>query len=236
MLSATLVRTIREHITLSNTRPVSLDRESPEWEEKTLELDVAPGPRILALNWLSSSLSLRIPGGFVPEAAARHVGRFHSFAARVQTADDRRGADQSRDLCCRHEVERRLSNSELRLLTAEQIRTAYEYMNKYDLGYHLDSGMYSLPLGFAVKGSKTLIEVPERLAVAFPGTKRVTGGESSPLTLCYAFDSEDLAEKLRRLFDELVEEASASVTTDTCTWLKELMGQPPRVKRESIAM
>lgn len=236
MLSATLVRTIREFVTLNNTPLISLETDSPEWEEKTLELDVAPGPRILAQNRLSSSLALRLSGGSVPEAVARHVGRFHSFAARVQAAHERRNGEPSRDLCCRHVVEQALTTPATRLVTSEQIRTAYEYMTRYPDAYTLASCLYRLPLDFAVTGTKTLVEVPERLAGAFLGGKHGAYHGPGGVTLCYAFDSEALAEKLRRLFAELVEEAAMRVPNDTANWLKDLIEQPPRVRQESNAM
>ena len=236
-LSAALLRTVREFVALTDTPPTSFYAESPEWEEQTLELDVAPGPRILAQNWLSSSLSSRIPpGGLVPEAAARHIGRFHSFASSVQSAKDTRGGDRSRDLCCRPEIESALGDPEQQPLMAEQVRNAYDYMTKHRLGYRLDSSLYRLPLGFAVKGTRTLIEIPARLANAFPLGRRQTGIDPNPRRLCYAFDNPELAERLRELFDQLVDAGNADTTSDTCTWLKELMERPPRVRRESMAM
>jgi hypothetical protein len=133
-------------------------------------------------------------------------------------------------------VERALGSADTQLLTLEQMHTAAEYMERFGLGYRLDSTKYYFPLGFAVKGRTTLVEVPERLAAAFPGGKRTGQTNAGTLTLCYAFESEELAAKLRQLFDQLVEEAAADVTSDTLTWLKELIEQPPHVLRESIAM
>ncbi len=185
------------------------------------------GPRFLAQNRLSASLSLLLPAGFPAEGATLHQRRYDAFHHRVQSANDLSGKDRYHDLCCRETVERGVKNKDTRSLFQEQVKNARALMTEYPHGYWLDTTLYELPLAFAVKGKRTLIEIPRKLANQLIAEDR--GPEDLGTHLCYRFDDEELARRLREVFGKLLEAARESTKRQALTeaWLGKLAIQKP---------
>ncbi len=215
-LTRQLIETVHDYIQTQRIAPLTHSDRDPLWLERMAQLDCDEGRRVLAQDKLSASLALALPAGYVPEAADIHQKRFYTFEEHVRRASDPAGRDLNHDLCCRPVVERGIANPETRSLVREQVRRAAAYMES-PRGYLLDAGLYTLPLAFAVKRDRILVEVPAELAMRFTGT------DASALTgdsICYAIQDASFARALNAIFGDLVDEARRSVAAReaTRTW------------------
>jgi hypothetical protein len=134
----------------------------------------------------------------------------------------------NRDLCCRRSIEADLAERNMR----HRLLGALELMQARPGGYSLEAGMFHLPLGFGVKGSRVAVEVPltvARILQLWDGEEEGGDVEADrerdlPDHLCYEFkDDKRLAVELHAIFDTLSSLAQRSVASGVSTpeWMRQ---------------
>jgi len=223
-----LLELTQEQILSRTAALVAFSNKEDTWVEKLCAFDAEDGGRKLLQDTLSDSLTVKLGAGLSPTGASTHEKRHNVFRLAIQRAHTE--DDLSIDLCCRPHIEHGLRYPDTSELMRQQIRNAYEFMTTWKQGYRLESSIYSVPMGFAVKRSHVLIEIPARSASRFLGPEKLT--QHVGATLCYEFkDDEEFARKLRDLFHEFL---SVAVSASECPprqestvdWLKRLL-EPP---------
>lgn len=208
---------------------VARSNRTDVWIDTLYTFDAEEGGRILLQNALSDSLTDRLRAGLSPAGAHVHASRHHIFSSAIEQA--RRLDERSWDLCCRPHVERSLQFEDTSELVLHQLENAYRYMVDHQRGYQLDSCIYEVPLGFAVKRSHILIEAPSDLAPSFLAPDDPP--QAIGATLCYEFHDEAFAKALTDLFREFIDTSERILEKTprqekTQDWLKRLL-EPPTV-------
>ncbi len=200
-------------------------------EQEQSPADQLQGPRLLAQNQLSASLTLSLPAGFPTNGATAHEQRNKAFLQQVQLASNPASQGPYEDLCCRDTIERGLQNRDTRTLYHKQVKEAHALLDRYQ-GYRLHSGLYELPLAFAVRGNRTLVEIPEALIAGFRAAQISTISDPTRYA-CYRFDDAALAQRLSSIFHDLVKVAEESVRLrgSTKEWLRHLISEEPPLTR-----
>lgn len=227
-----LVEVTQEHVLSLEEHTgtlVAYSNKTDDWVERLHTFDTAPGGRILLQNALSDSLTVKLRAGLSPAGAIIHEARHTIFRQAIQLAQS--PDELSWDLCCRSQVERGLQNADTSELVLEQISNAHKFMDTWKQGYQLESCIYAVPLGFAVKRSHILIEIPPNLAPLFLDPEALT--QHGGATLCYEFHNEAFAGKLRDLFRKFVNAATTihgqtRHREATQNWLRRML-EPPRI-------
>lgn len=219
-----LVETVRNLIVSTGSTPASYSERADEWIKTIKNLESMPGGRRVLQNELADGLTDRMFAGFTPKGAEMHAKRFAMIKQTVQAAQTL--DQQNRDFCCRNDVEKKLRSTDgTAELTRAQVETAIEWLEKYPIGFWLESGDQAVPLGFFVKGSHILIEIPETLTHGLPD---IDAARISKSPLCYEIESAEGADTLRGMFDEFVNAAAEQrnqhgpQNKDTLEWLKKL--------------
>ena len=223
-----LIRVVRRAISECKPGYIGQDQEE-QWLNEMLWLergqDTEPqlqGPRLLAQNQLSASLTLSLPAGLPTRGAHIHEQRHKACMEQIQLASNPNSGGPYQDLCCQDTVERGLQNRDTRTLYHRQVEQAHYLMRTYQ-GYRLYSGIYELPLAFAVRGDRVLVEIPEGLVPT--SDAKQPGTITDPTRyLCYRFDDASLAKHLSGIFHELVKVAEESIARKGTTreWLRHL--------------
>jgi tetratricopeptide (TPR) repeat protein len=202
---------------------IALSNRDDHWIDCTYALDSAEGGRTLVQNRLSDALTVKLPAGLSPAGARTQEMRHRTFSQAIESA---RGTlqDTSHDICSRSHVERSLANADMFEFTYEQITNALHFLTDYPQGYQLQSSVYEVPLGYAVKRSHVLIEVPHTLAHHFDSREEVLRHK---VTLCYEFHDEALARSLLEIAHEFADMCAAlgdqaPNPEPTCSWLRRL--------------
>lgn len=208
-----LLETVRKFLASSDVSACIGSDRNTRWVSAMCDMELQPGPRILAQNDLSYSLSLLSRGGFVPdEMMNRHL----TLHKQVVAAHDSSGSERSRDVCCGKTVERTLRESFSRALVLDQIKNALAWMTDHPEGYALVSSLYELPLGFAAKGEHILLEIPYAVARVLLDQQIESSVDEGKI--CYhlvrgkELNNEQftlMREELTRLFEQFVSIAKA---------------------------
>jgi len=218
-----LVDVLHGAIRALNLSPCAESQYAPEWYKRLCDLEEMEGPRVLAQNHLSASLSQRMSAGTPAEAANLFHRRYDAFVRNVRTDCEVVGREPNRDLCCRETIAHGLENADTQVLYREQVREAATLMSGYSQGYVLTASIYEVPLAFMMKGDCILTEMPAELAPLFPSKSST---DSSPdLTPCYAIEDANTARKMRELFARLIAEAEKHTQKmgSTKDWLQDLV-------------
>ena len=130
-----------------------------------------------------------------------------------------------RDICYRGTIESRVDQEN----TYDRACEVMRLMNNYPAGYILVPLNHSMPFGFAVKGYRTLVEIPARFARKariMPESADIVGSDEPVELYCYRFDDSMLADTLKTLFAmlfDLVDHSGSDETT--LDWLHDLIDQ-----------
>ena len=198
------------------------------WLDALYHMENQPGPRVLAQNDLSFSLSLISRGGFIPdELASRHFTLYNQIVS--ASATDERAP--SRDYCCRETLTHGLRDMASRPILLDQMRNVAAWMKNYSSSYLLESGPYELPFGFAVKGNHLLLEFPYKVARALLDI--VVPSPTADGKICYRIIRGEnienerftlLADDLKEAFDTLISIARSETVArgekSTLDWLE----------------
>lgn len=220
-----LVEITRNLIMSTGSKPTCYSERADEWVEAIKNLESQSGGRRVLQNELADGLTDRMLPNLTLEGAKIHAQRFAMIKQAVQ--DARTPAQQNRDFCCRSDVEKRLRSVDGTAgVTRAQIETAIEWLEKYPNGFWLESADEAVPLGFFVKGSHILIEIPELLTRGLPD---IDASRVKDSPLCYEIDCAEGADRLRAMFDEFVNAADEQRNQHgpqnkdtTLEWLKKL--------------
>ncbi len=202
---------------------IALSNREDSWIERIYALDSEEGGRTLVQNRLSDALALKVPAGLSPVGVGIHQLRHKQFTQVIENAHGTT-QDLSRDICSRLHVERSIANSDTFELTHEQVSNALHFLTAYPQGYQLNSSVYEVPLGYEVKRSHVLIEVPDTLAPLFDSREEV---KQHKVTLCYEFDDDALARSLLGIAREFADMCvamgdQAPKPEPTDSWLQRL--------------
>ena len=169
-----------------------------------------PGKRRLGQNTLSMSLADALPAHMDEPIKDSHKARHDELFAQVRTiasgATDGATDEVPHDLCCRSTVLGTMVD------THHHAHVSGALALLATSGYRLDVSGFELPLGFAVKSTRVLIEIPPQTIDEF----EMRVGEwlqvdPSARQYCFRLDLPELAADLRSLFPTLVDLARRSV-------------------------
>jgi hypothetical protein len=222
-----LIRLVDEALWTTAIAPHTTQDMDETWIRELAEFEQLSGSRILAQNGLSMSLAKTL--GLREETAVAHIHavRYETLLRQLASPD----ADVTHDLCCRPAVEGAMSVPH----HYARARGASRLLRNPTGTYRLDAGVFSLPLGFAVKGSRVLIELPPQTVKRWNMRIRPFLAEyGRARQLCYRFENPRLAQVLRDHFPVLVSlarysnadiENPDSDEDSTQAWLDELLNQ-----------
>ncbi len=217
--------------------PVASDDTTIAWLRELTEFEKLPGARLLAQNTLSIAYAEAAPQPSLAGAEASsqdgaerrqaHAERRAKFQEHVEQAH-RGQCEINRDLCSRDGVELMSGHQPF----MDRIEGAKRLLTHYGNGYALEASPYQLPLAFAVKGSRILIEIPWRMAKS--AGLRVPHLDASAMVAtppnsrywCYRIDSGEYAVKMRASFTTLYQVAAESIDA-TSDWLASLLEDTP---------
>lgn len=221
---------VRDAVVQTQAKPVAYSRESTAWFCELKTFEGLPGGRVLAQDELSISLAHDLSECYRGDKSAWQQRRHKALLEHIQQAARLAETDQpsgleiadrvfaNRDLCCRQSIETKLTQRNVR----KCLLSALELMRLYPGGYSLEAGAFHLPLGFAVKGSCAVVEVPAPVAQALQlwdkeedsDTGTVLEDQDVASCLCYVFrDDKRLAIELQMIFESLTRLARRSVAT-----------------------
>lgn len=222
-------------ITAMGSAPIASDDTQIAWLRELAEFEKLPGARLLAQNTLSIAYAEAAPrsstaGESQQDTAERkslHMERRGAFHERVKRAHQAPG-EINRDLCSRDGVELMSGHEPF----MDRMRGAQKLLEDFGDGYALEASPYHLPLAFAVKESRILIEIPWRMAKS--AGLRVPHLDASAMTAtppnsrywCYRIDSGEYAVKMRASFNTLFQVAAESIDA-TADWLASLLEDTP---------
>ena len=223
-LCADLLEFVYRAIEVRRIQPIAHSPNASQWAWELLRVERMPEPRTLAQNTLSDSLT-RHPTG---ENRALISRRHDVFVEQVKASSERRIIGPSRDLCHLATVKEQLGTGRMRERLQEADRLIHYYGGSN--GYILIPGQYPLPLGFLTKGSQVLIEIPQKAVPVFIERQRVDGHQVAAAPgsiLCFSINSQETADGLRDLFNQLVVltyQGGASETAgQSQSWLADLI-------------
>lgn len=216
VVSERLIETVAAVVRDGKREPVATSDAEQNWRSLIKVLEQEPGSRYLAQNRLSNALSSTPPPGYPPQAAREHQERHNQFILRTIE-----GADKNHDLCWSNAVEEALEDPTTQQLCWNQVGGAIRVLNSAPEHYELFASKHNLPLGFYLKGDRSLVEVPGALAPHF----KFAGSEnmSERAVLCYCIDDEPkLAEALRKIFGDFAAlcERGTGAGANTLAWLE----------------
>lgn len=220
-----LVETVRNLIISTGSKPTAYSERADQWVAAIKKLESQPGGRRVLQNELADGLTDRMLANFTLNGAKIHAQRFAMIQQAVQEAQT--PAQQNRDFCCRGDVEKKLRSMDGTAgVTRAQIDTAIEWLEHYPNGFWLESSDQAVPLGFFVKGSHILIEIPELLTRGLPD---IDAASVTTSPVCYEIESAEGAASLRAMFDEFVKatdeqrnQRGPQSKDTTLEWLKKL--------------
>jgi hypothetical protein len=222
-LSQQLLDTVRRAIQKKDVIPVAFSVVHPKWANLLAEIEREDGPRYLAQNLLSTSLSTAVPGGYEADAGEAHSLRYDRFTAGVGASQKHKGSSSYRDICWGNAVRRAIKNPVSEELCTKQVEGAQRLLKEKPEGYHLFVSAYELPLGFLIKDSHVLFEIPAKLAPFFD-PRYIEDLSTSSMLCFYIKDNHELAAELKVLFDKFAEHCEANVE-QISHWLETLIDQ-----------
>lgn len=239
-----VLREIREAVVGTITRTgrvpitVSVNEVNAVWLQELADFESLPGVRILAQNNLSLSLSTHPPSALnnadaepgtdqvSHQVVQLYQMRRDAFLDSVTSAQESaKPGSIVRDICYRGTIESRVDQEN----TYDRACEVMRLMNNYPAGYILVPLNHSMPFGFAVKGYRTLVEIPARFARKariMPESADIVGSDEPVELYCYRFDDSMLADTLKTLFAmlfDLVDHSGSDETT--LDWLHDLIDQ-----------
>lgn len=219
-------------ISRSGRVPITMSEVGAIWLQELADFEQLPGTRILAQNTLSLSLATQPPSALraiTTESASNPITsayqvRRDAFLSSVYGAQESLSPGSiTCDLCSRSTLEASAEQEE----TRDRVREALRLMTDYPSGYMLGVLNHSMPFGFAVKGSRTLVEIPTRFAHKagmLTNASENLNDEAAAAFYCYRFDDPMLADTLRALFAMLFDLVGrAGEEEPTADWLHELV-------------
>ncbi|GEM_PF-2321673 len=215
-------------------RPTETTPYSERWAEIMAHFEQKPGPRFMAQNELSSSLSLNLPPGYPATAARYHIDRYYAFRQNLQSPLAANGTlaatpvrVKSRDLCCRKTLAEGLHTKDADRRILNQMEEALGLLDSWPAAYELEAGIYEIPLSFEIKGLEALLEIPYPLADRFTLDHRNGVMQTA---ICYQIDDSieggaTFVRDLAGLFEQLLREAQRIIGVQerlsTKDWLRE---------------
>jgi hypothetical protein len=225
--------TALEAIKAKGRQPICVVDTDSMWLQEQLEFELVPGPRLLAQNTPSLSLSADPPPVYVEADRLErtkmrqqlHAKRHKAFLATLMAPQTNPIGDRvTRDLCSRVTVEA-LVGMDAGLQA--RLRAALDFSEGF-LGaqYQIEAGPALLPLAYCVKGDRVLLEIPWRLAQsaqlpALPLPQAPV--DLSSRHYCYRFDDKDLAGALRAIFGALFAVARETSAVGSTSWLTDTL-------------
>jgi hypothetical protein len=228
MLCAEVVQAIYQAIRDEGLEPYASSAHALEWDLFLASIEVLPAPHLLAQNELSASLSPRAESVHLGDrraeaaASARHAALLDAVRAGAQSRD----FGICRDLCSRSAVELALNTGDARAdaQAVDQVCEAAQLLREDPKGYGLIATKDDLPLGFEIKQSHVLVEIPRGLAQRFPHGDVDLARLHPDEKVCYHIRSEALASQLTTLFDQLAAHAGEQMASEDATaeWMSRL--------------
>lgn len=191
--------------------PIAVSEVDAIWLQELADFERLQGTRILAQNNLSLSLATQPPLALqnadaepmTNQVVVLYQLRRDAFLSSVYgTQESATPGNITRDLCCRGTIEANADQED----TRDRVREVLRLMRGYPDGYMLTGLNHSMPFGFAVKSSRTLVEIPARFARKAGILTDSLGSvdtDSSAKLYCYRFDDPMLADTLKALFGML---------------------------------
>lgn len=229
-----LLDTLVEALLHGKYQPVATSTVHRDWTQTLATVEHEPGPRYLAQNLLSTSLSSAMPAGAQGDTATIYKERREAFLHGAYATPGRRGREPYRDICSITAVQRALNNPATEELCRNQISGALDLLREQSANYSLFLSAYELPYGLLIKGGHVLIEVSAKLANRF-GLYPMEGMTKSSV-LCYHIkDNPALADNLIALFGELAKLCEQDEDT-VAARLESLKTESPQALQEVSAM
>jgi transcriptional regulator with XRE-family HTH domain len=201
-----LIARLDEALYRAGAKPVATRDLDERWIRELAALELLGGTRFLAQDRLSMSLVGVISERVEGPAAHVHALRSETFFARIaKWRDELHPA--AHDLCCRPTIEGAMAD------TVQRARAhgALHLLRSAPAAYQLDAGLFSLPVSFAVKADRVLVELPPRIVTRYAmQVERFLAPYTSARQFCFRFDDPALAADLRALFGVLVRLARSS--------------------------
>lgn len=223
--------------------PIATSDTDPHWLQQLADFEALPGGRVLAQSELSGSLATEVPvylmraqpseprkvmtadSDFDPDRAedAFHRRR-ETFIQNVKRAHAEFVPTHiNQDLCSGVHIEAHIDEAN----AIGRVREALRLMTERANGYVLYIAPTELPLGFAVKQTRVLLEIPMRLArtahLVF-SDKETQVMLPMHQRLCYRFDNKMFANELRLLFSMLRDDLDRRLYEKSMLdWLRELV-------------